>query len=36
LERLQGGRMQHTLHALPEGTLYRRDLLDLQILGAAG
>ncbi len=34
LERLRGDRIEHTLHALP-GSLFRRDLLDLQILGPA-
>jgi hypothetical protein len=31
LERLRGSRIEHTLHALPDGSLVRRDLLDLQI-----
>lgn len=34
LERLEGDRIAHTLHALPGGALFRRDLLDLQILEA--
>lgn len=33
LERLRGGRMEHTLHTLPDGSIFRRDLLDLQIVG---
>ena len=33
LERLRGGRMEHTLHTLPGGSIFRRDLLDLQIVG---
>lgn len=33
LERLRGDRIEHTLHALPDGKLLRRDLLDLRILG---
>jgi hypothetical protein len=33
LERLRGERIEHTLHALPDGSLFRRDLLDLQIVG---
>jgi len=36
LERLQGDRIQHTLHASSDGTLVRRDLLDLKILGPVG
>jgi transglutaminase-like putative cysteine protease len=36
LERLRGDRIEHTLHALPDGSLFRRDLLDLQIIGPAG
>ncbi len=36
LERLQGNRIQHTLHAVSDGALVRRDLLDLQILGPVG
>jgi hypothetical protein len=35
LERLRGERIEHTLHALPDGALVRRDLLDLQIKGPA-
>jgi len=31
LERLRGDRIEHTLHALPDGALVRRDLLDLKI-----
>jgi hypothetical protein len=34
LERLRGDRIEHTLHALPEGSLFRRDLLELQTLEA--
>jgi hypothetical protein len=33
LERLEGDRIVHTLHALPANTLFRRDVLDLKILG---
>jgi hypothetical protein len=36
LERLRGERIEHTLHALPDGSLFRRDLLDLQIVGPVG
>ncbi len=36
LERLQGNRIQHTLHAVTDGSLVRRDLLDLQIVGPVG
>lgn len=36
LERLRGDRIEHTLHALPDGSLFRRDLLDLQIVGPVG
>lgn len=35
LERLRDNRIEHTLHTLPDGALFRRDSLDLQILGAA-
>jgi hypothetical protein len=35
LERLRGRQIEHTLHALPDNTLFRRDLLDLQILDSA-
>jgi hypothetical protein len=33
LERLQGDQIVHTLHSLPDGALFRRDVLDLRILG---
>ena len=33
LERLRGERIEHTLHALPDGALVRRDQLDLRVLG---
>lgn len=33
LERLRGNLIEHTLHALPDGSLFRRDLLDLKIIG---
>jgi hypothetical protein len=36
LERLRGNRIEHTLHALPDGSIFRRDLLDLQIVGPVG
>jgi transglutaminase-like putative cysteine protease len=36
LERLRGERIEHTLHALPDGSLFRRDLLDLRIVGPVG
>lgn len=36
LERLRGRRIEHTLHALPDGRLARRDLLDLELLGPEG
>jgi hypothetical protein len=36
LERLRGDRIEHTLHALPDGSLVRRDLLDLQVGDPAG
>jgi hypothetical protein len=32
LERLRGDQIEHTLHMLPDGALFRRDLLDLEIL----
>lgn len=32
LERLRGDRIEHTLHTLPDGALFRRDVLGLQIL----
>jgi hypothetical protein len=35
LERLRGDRIEHTLHALPDGALLRRDQLALEILGPA-
>jgi hypothetical protein len=34
LERLHGDRIEHTLYTLPDNALFRRDLLDLQILKA--
>jgi hypothetical protein len=34
LERLRGDRIEHTLHALPDGALLRRDQLALELLGA--
>jgi Transglutaminase-like superfamily len=34
LERLRGRQIEHTLHALPDGSLFRRDILDSQVLGA--
>ena len=36
LERLQGDQMVHSLHTLPDGALFRRDVLDLRIVGPAG
>ena len=36
LERLRGGRIEHTLHTLPHGALFRRDILDLHPLRPAG
>jgi transglutaminase-like putative cysteine protease len=35
LERLRGDRIEHSLLALPDGSLFRRDLLELQTLAAA-
>lgn len=35
LERLRGDRIEHSLHALPDGALFRRDLLDLELPGPA-
>jgi hypothetical protein len=35
LERLDGGRIVHTLNSLPDNQLFRRDSLDLSILGPA-
>jgi len=35
LEKLDGQRIVHTLHALPDNRLFRRDVLDLQIAGPA-
>ena len=35
LERLEGQRIEHTLYALPDNSLFRRDLLELQVLGPA-
>ncbi len=36
LERLRGDLIEHTLHALPDGALVRRDQLGLQNLGPSG
>jgi hypothetical protein len=36
LERLVGQGIEHTLHALPGNSLFRRDLLDLQVIGPTG
>lgn len=36
LERLRGDRIEHTLHALPDGALVRRDQVSVEIVGAAG
>jgi hypothetical protein len=33
LERLVGDCIEHTLHALPDGALFRRDRLALELLG---
>jgi hypothetical protein len=35
LERLRGDRIEHTLHALPDGALVRRDVMDLQFTDIA-
>lgn len=35
LERLCGNSIEHTLHSLPDGALFRRDLLNLDLLGPA-
>jgi hypothetical protein len=35
LERLDGDRIVHTLHSLPENRLFRRDTVDLDVLGPA-
>jgi hypothetical protein len=35
LERLRGDRIEHTLHALPDGRLVRRDLLDVEVVAPA-
>jgi hypothetical protein len=35
LESLDAGRIVHTLHALPQNRLFRRDVLDLRIVGPA-
>jgi hypothetical protein len=35
LERLRGSSIEHTLHCLPDGALFRRDVLDLDLLGPA-
>jgi hypothetical protein len=36
LESLDGDRIVHTLHSLPENRLFRRDTLDISLLGPAG
>jgi hypothetical protein len=35
LERLCGDKIEHTLHALPDGTVTRRDIIGLEMLGTA-
>jgi Transglutaminase-like superfamily len=35
LERLRGDRIEHTLHSLPDSSLFRRDLIGLEVLGPA-
>lgn len=35
LERLRGDRIEHTLHSLPDGSLFRRDVIDLAVLEPA-
>ncbi len=36
LERLHGDRIEHTLHSLPDGSVFRRDVIDLKVLGPTG
>jgi Transglutaminase-like superfamily len=33
LERLRGDRIEHTLHSLPDSSLFRRDVIGLEVLG---
>ena len=35
LEKLDGQRIVHTLHSLPDNRLFRRDALELEVLGPA-
>lgn len=35
LERLRGDRIEHTLHSLPDSSVFRRDLIGLAVLGPA-